>query len=301
MAVASITITRNDFHILEQWKKFYDEYKDAINKHIIVDNDSTAEYKTCLRELFPNSILIERDSNGGTTAAYNDGIKRALEDKTIDAIILLANDIKIDAVSIKNLYKFLLSDNRIGAVAPILLDADCRTIVAFGETLSSNFGLVRYYSGEQMNDTLPDIVESKVLPGGMNMVKTEVYRNVGLQDESLFMYMDENDFFYRVGCAGYRMVAFKSAISAHCHIALEKGRHNDSGLAFFYIYRNHLLVCKRYVSTIAMLKLFCRYFFLTLPKYTLVFIWDGTFNKIYYSYYGLFAGLLGIKKNSVIR
>jgi len=95
------------------------------------------------------------------------------------------------------------------------------------------------------------------------------------------------------------LLALRDAVAAHCHIAVDKGRHNDSGLAFFYIYRNWLLVCRQYASRWMMFRLFCRLFFLSAPKYTVVFLRDRSFSKIYYLYLGLFSGLLGCRKNFV--
>lgn len=301
MPIVSITITRNDWQSLEQWKKFYDCYKGILYKHIIVDNASESAYKERLRELFPSSVLIERTSNGGTTAAYNDGIKYALADVEVDAIMLIANDIKIDKAGIESLYNKLLSDESIGAVAPVLLQGDEKTICTYGENLRTDMGLQRLHEGRFLDATLPDEMESQCLPGGMNMVRSTVYRTVGFQDESLFMYMDENDFFHRTVLAGYRLVTIKEAVSAHCHIAVEKGRHGDSGLAFFYIYRNHLLVCRQYAPLKVFARLALRYLFITIPKYSLVFVFEGSFGKIYYSILGVFCGVLGVRNNFVKR
>lgn len=299
MRIASVTITRNDWHALEQWQRFYQEYRLALSLHVIVDNASTPEYKQKLRELFPDSILLERTENGGTTAAYNDGIKRILEYPEINAIMLIANDIRLNCEDVTKLYTALWQENSLGAIAPILLDKDERTIIAFGEKLYPDMGLDHLYSKQILTVDLPEYIDAECLPGGMCMVKCEVYQKVGLQDESLFMYMDENDFFKRVCVAGYRLKAIRSAVAAHCHISIERGRGNDSGLALFYIYRNHLLVCRKYVSNFAALKLFLRYFLLTHPKYLIVFTVDRTYSKIYYAYLGLFAGFFGIRSNFV--
>ena len=292
--LASVTITRNDWHSLEQWRSFYEQYRSAIDCHIIVDNASSLEYKEKLRSLFPDSILIERSENGGTTAAYNAGIKYIMSLDKYDSIMLIANDIRISASDVIYLNEKLKSEQSLGAISPILLQKDGETIATYGEQLSSTLCLLGMFGGQKNDDSLPDEVDSMCLPGGMCMVKQEVYRKIGLQDESLFMYSDENDFFHRATNAGYKLIAIRKAVAAHCHIPVEKGKQQDSGLALYYIYRNKLLICSKYCSKISKWSLFFKLFFINSPKYALVFLFEGNLHKIYCMYLGLFHGILGI-------
>ena len=291
--LASVTITRNDWHSLDQWRSFYELYKSAIDCHIIVDNASSVEYKKKLRELFPNSILIERSENGGTTAAYNDGIKYILNLGKHDSIMLIANDIRITANDITCLIEKLNSEPSLGAISPVLLQKDGVTIATYGEQLTPTLCLLGMYGGQKINDQLPEEVNSMCLPGGMCIVKQEVYKKIGLQDETLFMYSDENDFFHRTTNAGYKLVAIKKAMAAHCHIPVEKGKQQDSGLALYYIYRNKLLICGKYCSKLAKWYLFFKLLFMNSPKYALVFLFEGNLHKVYCMYLGLFHGIRG--------
>lgn len=298
--IASITITLNDFHSLDQWKSFYNQYKSSIYKHIIVDNNSNTEYKNLLYKNFPDSTIIERNSNGGTTAAYNDGIKKALEDNNVDSIMLIANDIQIDRQSIPELHKTLFSDVKIGAVAPLLLNSDRKTILTYGEKLGKDMGLIRLYEGMLISDELPTIIDSDCLPGGMNLAKREIYEKVGLQDETLFMYMDENDYWYRTKNTGYYLLATKNVVASHCHIITE-GKQNDNSLAWFYINRNHLLVCRKYRNTSVTLKLFFKKFFLSGLKMSFAFLKEKSVKKIVFYNLGLFYGIIGSRRNFIVK
>ncbi len=298
MKIASITVTMNDYHVVDQWVKFSSQYKTAIYKHIIVHNTVNSQYEELIQDNFSDSIIIKRETNGGTTGAYNSGIKEALKDPDVDAIMLIANDIRINSNSIIELHKLLFSDKNIGAVAPVLLESDDKTIVAYGENLNKYLGLDRLYHNQLLSDRLPETVECECLPGGMNLVKREVYEKVGLQDESLFMYCDENDFFLRVGSAGYRIIATSKALSSHCHIYTE-GTKNDNSLAWFYINRNNLLICRNYKSFNITLKLFLKTFFYRGIKQSVSFLIDKTPKKIYYYYLGLIHGILGARNNFI--
>ena len=299
--IASVTLTRNDWHSLEQWAAFYNDYASALDFHIVVDNASTPEYRQKLKELFPHSVHLPREVNGGTTGAYNTGIKWVLEHHPeVDAILLIANDIKISAADIGKLYARLAKDPSLGAAAPILLQGDNQTICAFGEKLYDDFGLNRLHDGEVFDpNLLPEEQASECLPGGMCMVKTEVYRKIGLQDESLFMYFDENDFFYRTTQAGYKLLALRDAVAAHCHIVTE-GKGNDSGLAWFYINRNQLLLCRQYRGIGVFLRLWLKKKFFTGLKYTLSFLFrEHSLKKVFYYHLGIFCGFWGIRANFV--
>lgn len=298
MKIAALSLTMNDYHVVDQWVKFYEDHKDVLYKHIIVHNTANKDYQDLIASKFTDSVIITRETNGGTTGAYNTGIKEAFKDPEVDSVLLLAHDCKISSNSILELYKLLNSSTDIGGVAPILLEKDDKTIVAYGENLTKDTGLDRLYHNQLLSPDLPETIECECLPGGMNLVKREVYEKVGLQDESLFMYCDENEFFLRVGAAGYRIIATSKAISSHCHIYTE-GTKNDNSLAWYYINRNHLLVCNQYKSFLITLKLFLKKFFYFGVKYAISFILDKTPKKIYYYYLGLIHGIFGMRRNYI--
>ena len=103
MNIAAITITYNDGYKFKEWVEHYQEYKSELYLHIIVDNGSEDEYMAQLKSTFTDSIIIERGKNGGCTHAYNDGIRYALNDKHVDAIMLIGNDIKLSVHGVKGL------------------------------------------------------------------------------------------------------------------------------------------------------------------------------------------------------
>mgnify|MGYP002406520004 CR=1 FL=1 len=219
MNIALITITYNDLFKFEEWVKYYEGYKDEIGLHIIVDNGSDKEYLDCLKRTFRNSFIIERATNGGTTAAYNDGIRHALEDKNIDAIMLLGNDIKLKNGAIKILYDYLYSDEKLGMVAPILLKKDTNYIESFG--ISMNW--IDSTSMNNRHQVLDDNIKKEMfvdyVPGGISLSKREFYENIGFQDEKLFMYGDERDICYRSRKFCYLQGVTSKSIAWHQHIS----------------------------------------------------------------------------------
>ena len=198
MKIAAITITQNDGYKFKEWCEHYEEYKDVLYLHIIVDNKSNPDYLQKVKDYFTSSVIIERSSNGGCTGAYNDGIQEALKDKDVDSVMLVGNDIKISAEDVKELHRFLYSNEEYGMVSPILLSPGSDIIECYGSQLNAIGIDKRPFVGIHANDeSLPPYREAEYVTGGMSLSKREFYEKVGLQDDNLFMYADELDMYYR--------------------------------------------------------------------------------------------------------
>jgi hypothetical protein len=298
MRIASITVTKDDYHTFEQWLSHYQAYKDEIYLHIIVDNGSSDDYKKKIKKEFTDSVIIERDINGGTTAAYNDGIKRALTDPDVDSIALIAQDIKFDDDALPKLHQLLFSDDKHGLVGPVLCKADSNRIEAYGTEIKKNLMINRLYNNCFIDYPLPEVMEVDLVPGGANIAKREVYEKVGLQDESLFMYGDETDYDLRIKLAGYKLLVTTCAIAWHQHINISSLKYG-SGTVFYYNNRNIIFLNYRYSSFFMALNTFCYLFFWRGPRYFVGFLMKAEFKKIILYFTGLLAGLLNFRRNWV--
>ena len=271
MKIALITVTRNDDFRFNDWCQYYEEYKDDIQLHIIVDDASDIDYLKRIKSFFTSSVIIEREVNGGSNAAVNDGLRYALNDPDVDAIMVLDNDIKVKKGSLKNLYDYLYSDEKLGMVGPIVLKKDSDIIEDFGVTvgfLSSKFN----YQGKRIDD-LPKHCNMyvDVVPGGITMSKPSFYKTVGLQDESIFMYCDERDMCYRSKRAGIKEGVTIESVTWHQH---QSSPHKGKKLKSEYlIYRNRTYLQKKYEGTLQAI-LSSLYFFLTKTIVIIPFIFD---------------------------
>jgi GT2 family glycosyltransferase len=296
MNIASVTVTFNDIHSIDNWWKHYQGYKDDIHTHIIVDNGSEREYLENLKEKFASSVIIGRNINGGTTAAYNDGIKYALGVPEIDSILLVANDIKLDRNTLTELHRLLFYDIRNGMVGPVLLKGKSNLIESYGTIIRRNLTINRLYHSEELTNKLPETLEVDLLPGGMNLAKREIYEKVGLQDESLFMYGDETDFDIRVKQEGYKIIVTKRAIAMHQHINTNYSKYGSDQL-WYYNNRNIILLNYRYSDSLMALRTFLYLFIPRGLRYIIGFSSQGEFRKLFLYFAGLFAGLFRYRKN----
>lgn len=295
MKIAMITVTKNDNFRFDEWCKYYNEYKDEIDVHIIVDDASDPEYVYSIKSFFTNSIIIERKVNGGSTAAVNDGIREALKDKDVDAIMVFDNDIKVKKGSFKILYDYLYSDPNLGMVGPLVLKKDSEIIEDFGVNIGwfVNHFLYQKKSLSDVPKGLKMYVDS--VPGGISLSKREYYEKIGLQDETIFMYCDERDMAYRTKKGGYKEGVTSDAITWHQHIKCPyQTRRLKSNYLIarnrIYLEKKHFGVFKSFVIAFSTMAL------------SLVFYLRDFFNssrRIEHTQtmQGVFAGLVGNMSN----
>lgn len=268
MKIAGITMTMNDGFKFDEWCKWYEEYKDELYIHIVVDNASDPSYLKKVKDYFKNSIIIERPSNGGCTAAYNDGIKKALEFKEVDAIALCGNDCRFKKGALTEMYHFLFSKPEFGMVGGVVFKKDSDIVEDFGDTVN----WIGVPKENYRNCKYEDLPESKVVsfvPGGINMSKRIFYEKVGLQDENLFMYNDEFDMFYRAKKIGFVEAVTKKALTWHQHIP----NHIVPGMRrkmSFLIGRNRVYIIKKHKLGVRGILYFLYWF----TRETLIFFRD---------------------------
>lgn len=218
MKIAAIVVCYNDDYKIDEWKENYDFYKESIYRLIIVDNGSDSKFLSKVKEYFPDATIIERKTNGGSTAAYNDGIRCALSDSMVEQIMLIGNDIRITDFSVRKMSETLKNESELGVVAPVLLNKDSDIVSDAGSTISYCFFMIPYGVGKKYDELSKTDRYVDSVTGGMNLAKREFYECVGLQDEKLFMYSDEVDTGTRARQNGYKMKVIGEAFAWHQHI-----------------------------------------------------------------------------------
>lgn len=296
MKIAAITITYNDDYKLKEWHKHYLEYEDQVYKHIIVDNGSTDAYLRQVKFLFSNSIIIERTENGGTTAAYNDGIRIALLDSEVDSIMLVGNDIKLEKGGVIALYNFLLKNPRYGMVSPVLFAKDSLLIEDLGSIITFFLYMKPLGFGMHINDIDEYNQEVDMALGGMHLASRSFYEKIGFQDENLFMYSDEVDMGIRAKEKEFGIGVTKEVRAWHEHINPAK-RNIRLPYSAFLIGRNKIYLGYKHFGFMRAFIIFCFHLY-SFTKGLLLKI--GSKQQRQYQFYflfGSFCGILRIKRN----
>lgn len=244
MNIVGISMTYNDDFKLKEWESHYKTYKDQLSLFVIVDNNSDIEYYEKLKITFPEALILRRDSNGGCTAAYNDGIRYALENTDADAIAIIGNDIKVTQNCLPVMYEYLFSDKKLGIVSTAILYKDSTIIDNYGHIFTQR-GVFNCNDGDNIAEIKEKSKYTDLISGGFTMAKREFYQTVGLQDENLFMYCDELDTMYKARKYGYKIGVIANEYAWHWHINNPRSGKRLSWTRYL-ICRNRIYIAKKY-------------------------------------------------------
>lgn len=295
MNIAVITLTYNDGFKLNEWHQHYMEYKDDLYTHIIVDNGSSREYFDEMKKIFTNSHIIELGYNGGCTGAYNAGITHCLNDRNIDYIALVGNDIRIQKDALTYCAVFLKANNEVGIVAPILLDADSDIVSDFGCDISNYLTMIPYGAGEKLGNIKESCQYCEAVTGGMNIAKRGYYEEIGLQDDLIFMYSDEVDMGIRAKKKGIKSAVLRDAISWHQHIN-PPGKNSRPGYSKYLPARNKIYLAYKHYGFFKAIYVFLAFLSLNLYRYVKFFMNNDKESRIL-AKFGIMGSFYGIIKN----
>ena len=264
--------------------------------HIIVDNNSDNEYKLKLKEKFTDSIIIKRKLNGGCTQAYNDGILYALNDPNVDSILLLGNDIRLERNAIPKLHRILFSNPFYGMVGPIVLAKNSNIVEDFGSSISPSLQMVPNHINKEIESLVIETKLVDTIMGGINLASVKFYKDIGLQDENLFMYSDEIDTGIRAKKKGYKIVITNTVKSWHNHI-----NPTQVNKRLFYTDflkgRNKVYLAYKHFGTYKAFYVFLFHFYLFLRRIFKSIMLLKSLQRDSIFLFGSVCGLLKIKKN----
>jgi N-acetylglucosaminyl-diphospho-decaprenol L-rhamnosyltransferase len=177
---------------------------------LVVDNASTDGSARMVRERFPQVDLIENQTNVGFACANNQAIQRCRG----RYVLLLNSDTRVMGNALEVLEAFMEGHPRAGAAGAKLLNADGSLQPSVHPMLTPAHEFWRLifldnvihratYGAEFWKATQPRPVE--VIKGACLMLRREALSEIGLLDESYFMYTEEVDLCYRLARAGWQL------------------------------------------------------------------------------------------------
>ena len=226
---------------------------------IVVDNNSTDASAVQLEKEFPAIILLRSDENKGFTGGNNIGFEYALQNG-YEYVMMLNNDVGVEANFLEPLVAKLDSDNNIGGVQPLIyFYHDHELIWNAGSRYNPVFG-IPYILGYNRKDK-GQVQRQKQksidwITGCAFMMRTEVLKKVGLLKQDFFIYYEDVDLSFRIKAAGYALAYEPSSVIYHIagmsHKSKEKLKEGYLNPKVHYLNaRNRLFVLKGYTKTIA--------------------------------------------------
>lgn len=226
MELSIIIVNYNVKHFLEQC---IISVKKALNgiegEIIVVDNNSVDGSLHLINEKFKDVVLISNKKNTGFSVANNQGIKIAKGEN----ILLLNPDTVVQEDTLVKCLEFFDSHQDAGALGVKMYDGNGRFLPESKRGLPTPrvafykiFGLATLFPSSRVFGkyhlgylSMNENHKVDVLSGAFMLIRRKVLDNVGLLDETFFMYGEDIDLSYRIKKAGYENYYFSKTKIIH--------------------------------------------------------------------------------------
>ncbi|SDF16416.1 glycosyltransferase family 2 protein [Ulvibacter litoralis] len=183
---------------------------------IVIDNNSSDDSCSMVKNRFPEVTLIENKVNVGFSKANNQAVKVAKG----EYVCILNPDTAVSEDTFSKCIDFAETDDNIGAIGTYLLDGTGNFLPESKRNLPTpKVSLLKiigvgnsYYANHLSEDEKGDVA---VLVGAFMFLKRSIYNEVGGFDEDYFMYGEDIDFSYKITKAGYTNKYLGSAYTLH--------------------------------------------------------------------------------------
>lgn len=215
---------------------------------IIVDNGSSDEYVTHLRELVRNrdaTTLLESPDNLGFARGCNVGITHAYEDGA-DYVLLLNNDAIAAPGFLEPAVQVAERDPQVGLVGgKIYLGLGGSTLWYAGGDVDLLRGAVTIRGFRQVDRGQFDHIETVgFVTGALMLIKRAVIEKIGPLPAEYFFGIEEWDYSLAARRAGFRLLYVPEFVAYH----LSDGSHSNADPRFVYnSYRNKLIFQEKFL------------------------------------------------------
>ena len=252
MKLSIIIVNYNVRYFLEQCLHSVQNACKGLEAEVfVVDNSSVDGSVKMVREKFPEVNLIENKENLGFSSANNQAMKKA----NGEYILLLNPDTLVEDDTLRKVVGFMDEHPDAGGLGVKMIDGKGKflpeskralptPIVSFYKIfgLSSLFPRSRIFSQYHLGYLDKDKVhEIDVLAGAFMLLRKKVLDEVGLLDESFFMYGEDIDLSYRITRAGYKNYYYPGTRIIHY-----KGESTKkSSLNYVFMFYNAMIIFAR--------------------------------------------------------
>jgi GT2 family glycosyltransferase len=239
---------------------------------IVVDNGSTDGSQQMLADKYPDVMVIQNEGNVGLGKASNQGI----EETNGRYVLLLNNDTLVNGLALDVLVEYLDAHPEAGATAGKLLNPDGSFQSGYApfSTLLEEFFIVanigvRLWRGYPSHGDSNEIKATGWMSSACLLVRRAALDQIGLLDESYFIYGDEADLQYRLNKAGWKVVFLPNSSIIHFG-----GRSMDRWKRRKMVYRGKMIFYKKNYGFLSTFLLRVLFFVMSLLK---LLVWGIVF------------------------
>jgi GT2 family glycosyltransferase len=251
IAVSIVIVTYNSRSVVG---RCLDSLREHTNHEVIVvDNASTDGTADMIESDYRWVRTIRRGTNGGLSAAINDGVASA----TGTYIMQLNPDVRVESDVFTPLAQYLAEHADVGVVAPKVLNDDgslqlsCRAFPGYSTALFNRYSALtkllpgNRYSRDYLMADFDHASERDVdwVSGAALMFPRTIFDAIGGWDAGYFMFNEDVDFCRRVHDTGYRVV-YDPAVAVYHSIGASQSTSTrliiERHRSMWRYYRKHL-------------------------------------------------------------
>ena len=262
----------------------------------LVDNNSSDDSVEKLKKEFKDLHFILNNKNAGFCKANNQAIKKILSENTFNFIMLLNSDTEVSPFFIKPLIDTFKSNEKIGAVQPLILNwSDKSTIWKYEGDINKTFGITSHRNKNKTFSVEKMKSYTEWASGCCIFTTPSIFKEVGLFDEIFFAYYEDVDWSIRLKKQNYLIALSKLSEVYHHESGSSKSlkKQNEGYLSpksHYYNFRNHIIFLRKHKSEynslgiviFQLLKItqFSFYFMLRLRKKKFINLWKGVYDGL---------------------
>ncbi len=233
--VTIIVVTVNHLDLLKNCLAalYRQDYKPI--EIIVVDNGSTIDIESMVKDEFPGVHIIRNDKNQGFAGGNNRGI----EISKGKYIALINNDATAEPSWISAMVSVAEADPSIAGVASIIIDGNRPKVLdSFGVGIGMD-GMSRQ-ALRSRSVFSPDKPEDVLLFSGCAcLIRRSALKQVGIFDEDFFAYCEDTDLGLRLRRAGWKIILAPGAYVRHFY-SMTGGKFSMQKI--YWVERNHFWV-----------------------------------------------------------
>lgn len=231
MKVAVLIVNYNDEEDTIKYVTTIEKY-DIINRIVVIDNLSTNEgtFNSLLKLESSKVKVIQSDKNGGYDYGNNFGFKYLEKNnENYDYIIISNPDIEVSQKAIAHSLEIIESDKKIAVIAPRMYNKYYKPIrrsswkarTFFLDTVHATRSLeILFYiilrNGEYSKDDYSkEILEVEAISGAFFIIRSDVFKEIGMLDENVFLFYEEDILAKELMQRGYKTVSLNSEKFIH--------------------------------------------------------------------------------------
>lgn len=201
----------------------------------VIDNGSRPEEWRILEEgaRARKVSLIRQEQNLGFAGGHNLSMRTAIADG-VDYVWLLNNDATVHPDALENMVRLMAQDPTCGAVAPLSIAEHDATRIDFVGARHDwpNLSSIRMTSESETVAFEQSHPDDMWIAGTAVLFRVSALKDIGVLDDKLFAYFEDNDISARLAAAGWKnRVAFDAKIVHANH----DGKDTNRPPYFFYL------------------------------------------------------------------